>query len=117
MIIRHGSAESAAYLLQNKDAAKVYGVNAARVVGAPLIAESPLSLECKVTEIIPLGTHHMILADIVAVDVDEALVDGEGKLHLDRADLAAYAHGEYFALGKKLGSFGYSVRKKKNRRK
>ena len=59
----------------------------------------------------------MILADIVAVDVDESLVDSEGKLHLDRADLAAYAHGEYFSLGKKLGSFGYSVRKKKNLKK
>lgn len=90
---------------------------AAHEVGCPLIAESPLSLECRVTDIIPLGTHDMILADIVAVDVDEGLVDGEGKLHLDRADLAAYAHGEYFALGKKLGSFGYSVRKKKNLKK
>lgn len=88
----------------------------ASVVSAPLIAESPLSLECKVTEIIPLGTHHMILADIVAVDVEEELVDEAGKLHLDRADLVAYAHGEYFALGKRLGSFGYSVRKKKNGR-
>ena len=90
---------------------------AASEVSAPLIAESPLSLECRVTEIIPLGTHDMILADIVAVDVDESLVDSEGKLHLDRADLAAYAHGEYFSLGKKLGSFGYSVRKKKNFKK
>ena len=89
----------------------------ASVINTPLIAECPLSLECRVTEIIPLGTHDMILADIVAVDVDESLVDGEGKLHLDRADLAAYAHGEYFALGKKLGSFGYSVRKKKNNKK
>ncbi|MBQ9080376.1 MAG: flavin reductase family protein [Clostridia bacterium] len=86
-------------------------------VSCPLIAESPLALECRVTEIIPLGTHDMILADIVAIDVDESLVDEAGKLHLDRADLAAYAHGEYFALGKKLGSFGYSVRKKKNNKK
>ena len=82
-------------------------------VACPLIAESPLSLECKVTEIIPLGTHDMFLADIVAVDVDEGLIDKEGKLHLERAGLAAYAHGEYFELGKKIGKFGFSATKKK----
>jgi len=81
-------------------------------VEAPLIAESPLCLECRVTDIIPLGTHDMFIADIVAVDIEESLVDGDGKLHLDKAKLLAYSHGEYFALGKKLGSFGYSVRKK-----
>ncbi len=84
-------------------------------VKAPLIAESPLSLECRVTEIIPMGTHDMFLADIVAVDVDESLLDKDGKLHLDKAGLAAYAHGEYFELGKKLGSFGFSAAKKKKR--
>ena len=62
-----------------------------------------------------MGTHHMFLADVVAVDVDENLIDRDGKLHLDRANLAAYAHGEYFELGKKLGSFGFSVAKKKKR--
>ncbi len=82
-------------------------------VKCPLIAESPLSLECKVTEIIPLGSHDMFLADIVAVDVDESLLDKEGKLHLDRAGLAAFAHGEYFELGKKIGKFGFSATKKK----
>ena len=55
----------------------------------------------------------MFIADIVAADVDEALLDKDGKLHLDRANLAAYAHGEYFELGKKIGSFGFSVKKKK----
>ena len=85
-------------------------------VKAPLIAECPLSLECRVTEIIPLGSHDMFLADIVAVDVDESLLDKEGKLHLDRAGLAAYAHGEYFELGKKIGKFGFSATKKKKRR-
>ena len=85
-------------------------------VSAPLIAECPLSLECRVTEIIPLGSHDMFLADIVAVDVDESLLDKEGKLHLDRAGLAAYAHGEYFELGKKIGKFGFSATKKKKRR-
>lgn len=82
-------------------------------VSAPLIGECPLSLECRVTDIVPLGSHDMFIADIVAVDVDEALLDKDGKLHLDRAHLAAYAHGEYFELGKKIGSFGFSVKKKK----
>lgn len=86
-------------------------------VSAPLIAESPLCLECRVTDIIPLGTHDMFIADIVAVDIDEELVDEDGKLHLEKAKLAAYAHGDYFALGKKLGSFGYSVRKKRPKNK
>ena len=86
---------------------------AATEVKCPLIAESPLSLECKVTEIIPLGSHDMFLADIVAVDVDESLLDKDGKLHLDRAGLAAFAHGEYFELGKKIGNFGFSATKKK----
>ncbi len=84
----------------------------ASVVACPVIEECPLSLECKVTDIIPMGSHDMILADIVAIDVDEALIDEDGKLHLDRAGLAAFAHGEYFALGKKIGTFGFSVRKK-----
>ncbi len=86
-------------------------------IDCPLIAESPLSLECRVEKIIPLGTHHMFIADIVGVDVDPTLVDKNGKLHLDKAGLAAYAHGEYFGLGKKLGYFGFSVRKKKKQTK
>lgn len=85
-------------------------------VSCPLIAESPLSLECKVTDIIELGSHHMFLADIVAVDVDEKLINKEGKLCLEKAGLAAFAHGEYFALGEKLGYFGFSVKKKKKHR-
>lgn len=84
-------------------------------ISCPLIAESPLSIECKVKEIVPLGSHDMFVAEIVAVDVDEDLLDENGKLCLDRASLAAFSHGEYFALGKKLGSFGYSVRKKKKK--
>ena len=81
-------------------------------VAAPLIDECPLCLECRVFDTVPLGSHEMFLADIVAVDVDEKLVDDAGRLHLDRAGLLAYAHGEYFALGAKVGSFGFSVRKK-----
>lgn len=85
------------------------------VVACPSIAESPLSLECKVTDIIPLGTHDMFLADIVAVTADSSLIDKDGKLCLADAHLAAFAHGEYFELGKKLGDFGFSARKKKKR--
>ena len=84
-------------------------------ISCPLIAESPLSLECRVTDVIELGSHHMFLADIVAVDVDESLINADGKLCLDRAHLAAFAHGEYFALGEKLGYFGFSVKKKKKK--
>ncbi|MGI6181475.1 MAG: flavin reductase family protein [Agathobaculum sp.] len=84
-------------------------------LACPLLEQSPLSLECRVTQVVPLGTHDMFVADILAVDVDEALIDRAGKLHLDRAGLLAYAHGEYFELGRKLGSFGFSVRKKPRR--
>ncbi len=82
-------------------------------ISCPLIEQSPLSLECRVTDIIPLGSHDMFLADIVAVDVDEALLDERGKLHLERARLVAYAHGDYFDLGSRIGTFGFSVAKKK----
>ena len=84
-------------------------------VGCPILAASPLVLECRVTDVIPLGSHDMFLADIVAIDVDEELVDGNGKLHLERAGLVAYAHGDYFELGKRIGTFGYSVAKKKKK--
>jgi Conserved protein/domain typically associated with flavoprotein oxygenases, DIM6/NTAB family len=82
-------------------------------ISCPTIAECPLNVECKVTEIIPLGSHDMFIADIVAVNVDEKLMDKDGKLHLEKASLAAFAHGEYYELGKKIGSFGFSVAKKK----
>lgn len=85
-------------------------------IDCPIIAESPLTLECRVTDVIPLGTHDMFLADIVAVDVDDSLLNEQGRLQLERAELVAYAHGDYFELGKKLGSFGYSVARKKKRR-
>ena len=84
-------------------------------ISCPIIAESPLSLECRVTDIIELGSHHMFLADIVAVDVDERLINKDGKLCLEKANLCAFAHGEYFSLGEKLGYFGFSTKKKKKR--
>lgn len=86
-------------------------------VSAPLIAESPVNLECKVDQILELGSHRLILADIVAVQVEDSLVSDRGKLLLHKANLTAYAHGEYFALGEKLGDFGYSVRKKSTERR
>ena len=85
-------------------------------VACPSLAESPLSLECRVFEVKHLGSHDMFLADIVAVTVEDALVAENGKLRLDRADLCAYAHGEYFSLGKRLGAFGFSAVKKKKKR-
>lgn len=86
-------------------------------VSCPMLMESPLSLECKVIQEIPLGSHNMLLADIVAVNVDERLLSADGKLRLDKADLIAFAHGTYYQLGKELGTFGYSVKKKASNKK
>ena len=79
---------------------------------APLIRESPVNLECRVTEVKELGSHHMFLAEVKAVHADEAYLDKSGRLELNRAGLLVYSHGEYLAAGKKLGTFGYSVKKK-----
>ncbi len=83
-------------------------------VGAPQIDECPVTLECRVCQIVPLGSHDMFLADIVAVNVDDSLLDATGALHMERAGLVAYAHGQYFALGRSLGHFGFSVKKKRS---
>lgn len=83
-----------------------------RVVAAPGVAECPVSLECRVRQVLPLGSHDMFLAEIVAVDVDPQYVDSKGALHMEQCGLLAYAHGAYFTLGKQLGTFGFSVRKK-----
>lgn len=83
-------------------------------VDAPAIGESPLKLACKTTQIIPLGSHDMFLAKIVSVTVDERYMDEKGTFHLNDAGLVAYSHGAYFQLGKELGTFGYSVRKRKS---
>ena len=81
-------------------------------VGAPLIAESPVNIECKVREILPLGSHHMFLADVVAVHADEKYMDEKHKFHLEKAEPIVYSHGAYLVCGEQLGTFGYSVRKK-----
>ncbi|MBQ7290316.1 MAG: flavin reductase family protein [Clostridia bacterium] len=77
----------------------------------PIIAESPISLICKVTDVIPLGSHDMFIAEIKSIYVNDGLME-EGKLCINRAHLAAYAHGEYYTLGKRIGKFGFSVKKK-----
>lgn len=84
-------------------------------IKAPGIAESPVNIECKVTEVCPLGSHDMFLAEVVGVSIDDNFLDENGKFHLNDTGLVTYSHGEYFTLGEKLGSFGYSVRKKTNK--
>ena len=87
-------------------------------VSAPTVEESPLALECKVTDIVEMGSHDVFYADIVSVSCDERILDKDGRIMLDRAGLLAYAHGEYFALGEKLGKFGFSTNKEnKEKRK
>ena len=84
---------------------------AASQVRAPLIAESPVNIECKVRQIMSLGSHDMFLADVVAVHADEKYMDEKRKFHLDQAEPIVYSHGAYLCCGEQLGTFGYSVRK------
>lgn len=86
-------------------------------VQAPMIKESPVSIECRVVEIKELGSHHMFLAKVEAVHADEAYMDETGKFCLNHAKPLIYSHGEYYGIGQKKGTFGYSVRKKENRKK
>jgi len=81
-------------------------------VSAPLIAESPVNIECKVTEVKKLGSHDMFMAEVVAVHADEKYMDEKGKFHLEWAEPIVYSHGTYFSCGEQLGTFGYSVKKK-----
>lgn len=93
-------------------------VESAAVVAAPVVAESPVSIECRVREVIALGSHDMFLADVVNVLVDEQYVNPQtGKLELEQADMITYCHGEYFQLGQAIGHFGWSVRKKPKKKK
>lgn len=80
-------------------------------INAPGIAESPVNIECRVRENKPLGSHTLILADVVGVTIDDAYLTETGKFDLNASDLITYSHGEYFLLGQKLGTFGYSVKK------
>lgn len=82
-------------------------------VAPPLIGESPVNMECRVTQCIELGSHHMFLAEVVAVHASEAYMDKSGKFHLEQAEPIVYSHGAYYGLNDILGTFGYSVKKKK----
>ena len=84
---------------------------AAEKVKAPLIAQSPVNLECRVLKVLPLGSHHMFLAEVVAVHADERYMDEQHKFHLEQAQPIVYSHGAYLLCGEQLGTFGFSVRK------
>ena len=90
-------------------------------VKAPMIQESPVNIECKVVKKEELGSHHMFLAEVVSVHVDEQYLDEKNRFALEKTELISYVHGEYYSLGKLLGNFGYSIRKpekeKKNRKR
>lgn len=83
----------------------------ANEVNVPLIKESPINIECKVTEIKELGSHHMFIAKVLCVDVDEKYLDKTGRFNMEKCGLIAYSHGQYFELGENLGRFGFSVKK------
>lgn len=87
----------------------------AEFVRAPMIMESPVSVECRVREIKELGSHHMFLADVLAVHAEDTYMDEKKKFHLNKSRPLVYSHGEYLGIGKMLGTFGYSVKKKKNK--
>ena len=97
----------------------LHQVKAETLEYSPLILESPVNIECKVVEIKELGSHHMFLANVTAVHADEAYLNEQNKFELNNTGLLAYSHGEYLGLGKKLGTIGYSIRKKakKNKKK
>ena len=83
-----------------------------KMIDAVGIEESPVNIECKVVEVKKLGSHDMFIAEVVNVTVDDRYMDENNKFNLNDSDLVAYSHGEYFTLGEKIGTFGYSVRKK-----
>ncbi len=81
-------------------------------VNAPIIEESPVNIECVVKQVISLGSHDMFLAEVLAVDVDDSYMDESGRFNLEKANLVAYSHGQYYTLGENIGKFGFSVKKK-----
>ena len=89
----------------------------AQLVNAPIIEESPVNIECRVKEIVKLGSHHMFIAEVLGVNVDSKYLNEKGKFELGKAKLVAYSHGEYYSLGDLIGTFGYSVRKDKKKKK
>lgn len=89
----------------------------AKFLSCPMIQESPVSIECRVKEIIPLGSHDMFLAEVLAINADEKYINDKGAFDISKCDLIAYANGHYYALGKKLGKFGFSVQRAKKKKK
>ncbi len=89
----------------------------ARFVKCPIIKESPVAIECKVKEIKELGSHHMIIAEVLSIDADKKYINESGAFDISKCDLIAYSNGKYYSLGRKIGKFGYSVEKKKNKTK
>lgn len=89
----------------------------AKFVQCPIIKESPVAVECKVKEIKELGSHHMIIAEVLSIDADKKYIDESGAFDISKCDLIAYSNGKYYTLGKKIGKFGFSVEKKKNKSK
>ena len=87
----------------------------ANFVKCPMIKESPVSIECKVQEIKELGSHHMFIADVLAINADEKYIDEKGAFDISKCDLISYANGGYYTQGKKIGKFGYSVQKKRKK--
>lgn len=104
---------------RNVDKFKEMGLTplACSKITAPQIAESPVSIECRVIEIKNYGTHDMFIAEILAVNVDDGYIDEKGALDIEKAGLLAYAHGHYYTLGRKVGSFGFSVNKERLKKK
>ena len=98
---------------RNFDKFKETGLTAekGKRVNAPIIAESPINIECKVKDMVHLGSHDMFVAEIVGINVDSSIVDENGRLCLEKAGLISYAHGTYYALGRSLGTFGFSTKK------
>ena len=89
----------------------------AQFVKCPIIKESPVAIECKVKEIRELGSHHMFIAEVLSIDADEKYIDEKGAFDISKCNMIAYSNGHYYSMGKKLGKFGFSVQKKKNKPK
>ena len=88
----------------------------ANFLSCPMIKESPVSVECKVKEIKELGSHHMFIAEVLAIHSDERYIDEKGAFDISKCDLIAYSNGNYYSLGKKIGKFGFSVQKKRRKK-
>ena len=99
---------------KNIDKVNKLGLNLEKCnnISAPMIKESPVSIECKVVEVKELGTHHMFMAEILSVNVDDKYLDETGRFDMEKCNLIAYSHGQYYTLGERIGKFGYSVKKK-----